>query len=85
MSVRVVGCYSGGQAGMPDLRGRLQSVHHQEAAGDLSLRRLRFPALLAEGDRRMTDGLVEQTAKRSQALKPNFETNVCNSEIVCAE
>jgi hypothetical protein len=69
---------------MPVLRG-FQLIHHQEASRHLPLGRLRFAALFAEGDWRMTDGLVEQTAKRSQALKAYFETNIRNSQIVSTQ
>ena len=56
-------------------------MHDEEAARDLSFS-LRP---LAIGDRRVSDVLVKETAERSKALKPDFETDVRDSQLVSSE
>ena len=56
-------------------------MHHEEATGNLSLS-LRP---LAVGDRCMPNAFVEECAERSEALKPDFETDVSHAQFVAAE
>ena len=60
-------------------------MHHQEATWNLALCGLRLAALLAIGNGSVADGLVEQAAKRSQTLEPNFETYVGNPQVPGAQ
>jgi hypothetical protein len=53
-------------------------VHDKEAAGDLALRL----CSLAICRGRMTDAAMKERAERTETLKPDFETDVRDAEIV---
>lgn len=53
-------------------------IHHEKTSRNLPPGGLRLAALLPVSDRRMAHGLVEETAKRSETLKANFEANICD-------
>jgi hypothetical protein len=63
----------------------LQAVHQNETAGNLPLRGLRLTALFAVSNGSVADGLVKQAAERSQALEPNFETDIRNPQVSGAQ
>ena len=58
------------------------TVHQEEAAGDLAFGLLLFSCSFAIGDRRVTNALAKEAAKASETLKSNFEADVSNAQVV---
>src|ERR1044072_2600616 len=60
----------------------LQFAHDDEAAGDFSLGEFSLSRFFPMRDGSMSDVRVEETAEGTQALKPDFETNIRHTQLI---